>query len=588
MYILGITCYGHDSSAAIIKDGELITAVEEERFNRKKHTHAFPVNSINYCLEECGITMHEVDHVGYYLRPWIGYLPMTLHFLRYLPRSLNLVADRWVAKQENDYIPYGYLTDPLAVFNVGKLLRKTYEKDRPGFKFHFIEHHLCHQASSFLISPFEEAASLSVDGCGEWTTTMMACGEGDSFEVLGKIDAPNSLGTFYNAVCEYLGFTFLEGPGKVMGLASYGDPDRYYPQFKKMLICKDDGTFELDFSYFDFHVTRTKDRCSEKFKSIFGPQREKKNGEITQHYMDVAAALQRVLEDACFHILQHLQKRTNSRNLCLSGGVALNSVMNAKVLKRGIFDEVFIQPAASDAGCSIGGAFYIYNILLGKPRQYVFKTACIGKKFGDSDILKAIKARGAVYRKLDDAAGETARFLADGKIVGWFQGRAEFGPRALGSRSILTAPFPAEMKDILNKRVKHREPFRPFAPVVLREKMGDYFETSYPSPFMLLVFDVNPDKRSKIPAVTHVDNTGRVQTVTREENGLFYDLVAAFEKITGIPVILNTSFNVQGMPIVNSPDDALDCFFSTEMDYLVMGDYLIGKDRSGSHPDPAI
>jgi carbamoyltransferase len=461
-------------------------------------------------------------------------------------------------------------------------IRKTYKKDKLKFKFHFLEHHLCHQASSFLISPFEEAASLSVDGCGEWTTTMTAYGKGNNFKVLNRVNAPHTLGTLYNAICEYLGFTFLEGPGKVMGLASYGDPQKYYPEFKKMVILKKDGSFSLDFSYFDFHITRTRKRYSKKFESIFGPPR-KKDEKINQHYMDIAAALQKTLEEACFHILSDLKDKTGSRNLCLSGGVALNSVMNGKVLKNRLFDNVFIQPAASDSGCSIGAAFYIYNILLNKPRKFVFKTACIGKAFSEKDILKAINKAGSSFARLNNTAEETAKLLAQGKIVGWFQGRAEFGPRALGSRSILTAPFPAEMKDILNKRVKHRESFRPFAPVVLREKMSEYFDFDYPSPFMLLVFDVKPDKRSMIPAVTHVDNSGRVQTVTKEENGIFYDLVVAFDKITGIPVILNTSFNIQGMPIVNSPDDALHCFYSTEMDYLVLGDYLVSKNSRSRH-----
>lgn len=578
MYILGITCYCHDSSAAIIKDGQLITAVEEERFDRKKHSYVFPIHSIDHCLKECGITMGDVDHVGYYFKPWIAYGPMFLHFLKYFPRSLNLIYDRQVAKKTNDYIAYGPLMDPSEMLLLGERMRKVYRKDKPRFKFHFIEHHLCHQASSFLISPFEEAASLSIDGCGEWTTALTAYGTGNKLEVFNRISAPNTLGTFYNSVCEYLGFNFLDGPGKVMGLASYGDANRYYDKFKKMIILKGDGSFALDFSYFDFHITRTNKRYSRKFESIFGPPRDKK-GEISQHYMDVAAALQKTLEEACFHILRDLKKKTGSKNLCLSGGVALNSVMNGKVLKKGIFDNIFIQPAASDSGCSIGAAFHIYNILLGKPRKFVFKTACIGKKFNEEEILEALKSRPACFRRLNSIAGETAELLAQGKIIGWFQGRAEFGPRALGCRSILTAPFPAAMKDILNKRVKHREPFRPFAPVILKEKMGEYFDVDYPSPFMLLVFDVKPDKRSKIPAVTHVDNSGRVQTVTKEENGLFYDLVTAFDKITDVPVILNTSFNIQGMPIVNSPTDALECFYGTEIDYLVMGDYIVEKDK---------
>jgi carbamoyltransferase len=577
MYILGITCYGHDSSAAILKDGNLITAVEEERFVRKKHTYEFPIHSINHCLDECGITMQDVSHVGYYLRPWIGYSQMVWHFLKYFPKSLNLISDRMLSVAQNDYVAYGPLTNPVEMLKVGRRLRRIFKKDSPKFKFHFIEHHLCHQASSFLVSPFEEAASLSIDGAGEWTTTMMAHGQGNHFKVIGRVSAPHSLGTLYNSVCEYLGFTFLDGPGKVMGLASYGDPERYYPEFRKMIMLNADGTFKMDFSYFDFHVSRNKNRYSKKFVSVFGPPREK-SGELNQHYYDVAAGLQKLLEETCSHIIKSLQRKTKSKNLCLSGGVALNSVMNGKILQQGIFENIFVQAAASDAGCSIGAAFYIHNMILRHPRDFVFKTACIGKEFTEDQILEALEnTEGATFKKMDNVPGEAARLLADGKILGWFQGRAEFGPRALGCRSIVTAPFPAEMKDVLNHRVKHREPFRPFAPVILQEKTGEYFDMDCSSPFMLLVFNVKPDKREVIPAVTHVDNTGRVQTVTKEENGLFYELVASFEKITGIPVILNTSFNVQGEPIVNSPHDALNCFLTTDIDYLVLGNYLVSK-----------
>ena len=579
MYILGLTCYGHDSSAAILKDGVLLTAVEEERFNRVKHSHAFPIHSLNHCIKEAGIGFDEISHVGYYLRPWLGYLPVFTHFFKYLPRSLNLIYDRQVAKSQDDYIPYGPLTDPWAILSVGKKIKKTFNSHDPNFKFHFIEHHLCHHASSFLISPFEEAACLSVDGCGEWCTTMTAYGHGNTFDVFNRIYAPHTLGTLYNAVCEYLGFAFLEGPGKVMGLASYGDPDRFYPEFKKMVILKPDGTFKLDLSYFDFHVTRTSNRYSKLFQSIFGPPRFR-DEEITQHHQDIAAALQHVLEDACFHILEYLQRKTKSRNLCLSGGVALNSVMNGKVLKKGIFDDVFMQAAASDSGCSIGAAFYIHNILLNQPRNFEFKTACVGAEFSEEEMLQSIRIKEVVYTKLDNPAKKAAELLTEQKIVGWFQGRAEFGPRALGSRSILTAPYPAEMKDILNARVKHREPYRPFAPVVLEERLGEWFDFDYPSPFMLLVFDVNPEKRELIPAVTHIDGSGRLQTVNAQQNGLFYDLVVEYEKLTGVPVILNTSFNIAGMPIVNSPEDALECFLGTEIDDLIMGPYLVTKKKS--------
>ncbi|MBF0480610.1 MAG: carbamoyltransferase [Desulfovibrionaceae bacterium] len=576
MNILGITCYGHDSSVALVQDGELISAVEEERFNRVKHSHAFPTHSIEHCLKEGGIGIEEVDHIGFYLRPWLGYWPMIAHFFKYLPKSLHLIYDRRIAKNKDDYIPYGPLMDPLAMLRVGEQIREAYKKNKPRFKFHFIEHHICHQASSFLVSPFDESACLSVDGCGEWCTTMTAHGHGNRIDILERIFAPHTLGTFYNSVCEYLGFTFLEGPGKVMGLASYGDPDRYYNELKKSIFLLDEGRFKVNFKYFNYHVSRTRNRYSPCFEQIFGPPRMP-GAEITKHHEDVAAGLQRVLEEACFHILTHLRKKTNSKNLCLSGGVALNSVMNGKVLAKGIFDDIFVQAAASDSGCSIGAAFHVYNVILGKPRVFRFKTACVGAQFSDQEIENCLKSASVTYEKLDAPARKAAELLAQQKIVGWFQGRAEFGPRALGCRSILTAPFPAEMKDILNERVKHRESYRPFAPVILEEYVGDFFEINYPSPFMLFVFNVKNEKRNVIPAVTHVDGTGRIQTVNKSTNGLFYDLIKEFNNLTNIPVILNTSFNVAGMPIVNSPSDALDCFLNTEIDYLIIGNYIVSK-----------
>ncbi|MDD5086031.1 MAG: carbamoyltransferase [Candidatus Omnitrophica bacterium] len=576
MYILGITCYGHDASAAIVKDGKLVTAVEEERFNRRKHTFELPVNSIRHCLSECGIGLEDVEHIGYYIKPWIGYPHYFLHFLKYFPESLNLIRELKVAQKKKDYIAYGLTLNPLEMLGLPNLIREKFDIKGKRPKFHFLEHHLCHVASSYLISPFEEAAILSIDGCGEWTTTMLGYGRGDRFEIFRRIYSPHSLGVFYNSVCVYLGFSILDGPGKVMGLASYGDPERYYKEFKKLVRLGPNGSFEIDLSYFRYHVSRLGQRCSQKFIDTFGPPR-RENEPLNQHHNDIAAVLQRVLEESIFHILYYLKDRTKSRNLCMAGGVALNSVANGKVLEKGIFDEVFVQPAASDAGCSIGAAFYIYNMILGYPRKYVLETASLGKEFSQDEMEEAVKNFPVKYERSDDIAQRTAQLLSRGKIVGWFQGRAEFGPRALGSRSILADPRIAEMKDILNERVKHREGFRPYAPSVLAERAEEYFDNGYPSPYMLLVYNVKPEKRNVIPAVTHVDGTGRVQTVEKEKQPLFWRLIKEFERLTGVGVILNTSFNVQGMPIVNSPKDALECFLSTEMDNLVLGNILVSK-----------
>lgn len=574
---MGITCFGHDSSAAIIKDGVLITVTEEERFTRVKHCHDFPVNSIQHCLDEAGIGIEDISHVGYYLKPWIGYPHYFFHFLKYFPRSLSLLTDRKIAVSQNDYIAYGPLTNPVQMFAIKDLFYRHWEREKIRFRFHFLEHHICHQASSFLVSPFDEAACLSMDGSGEWTTTMLAHGRGNDIRVISRIMSPQSLGVFYNSVCEYLGFSVLDGPGKVMGLASYGDRDKYYDQFKRLIAFKDNGRFQIDLSYFNYHLQRTKNRCSDKFTAVFGPAR-KKDEKLNTRHEDIAAALQRISEDAIVHILKHLKSVTKAENLCLSGGVALNSVANGKVLREGLFKNVFIQPAASDGGCSLGACMYIYNVLLGKPRAYVFQDACLGKEFSNVQIKRFLDDEHIQYRHIEHIEKETALMLSKGKIVGWFQGKSEFGPRALGCRSILADPRKAEMKDILNDKVKHRESFRPFAPSVLAEKCADYFETGYPSPYMLLVYNVRDEKKKVIPAVTHVDGTARVQTVEKSVKPLYWQLIKEFDAITGVPVILNTSFNVQGEPIVNSPADAYRCFMSTQMDNLVMGNYLLSKE----------
>lgn len=579
MYVLGFSCYTHDAAAALLHDGTLVTAAEEERFNRRKHTSAYPVHAIEHCLATAGISLGDVEHVGFHFRPWPAYPAMARHWWRHFPRSLNLVRERWAAGRRGEAVGFGALYNPPAVLGAGRRTRRLFASHHPRFRFHFLDHHLCHHAGSFFVSPFEEAASLSIDGCGEWTTAMTTAGRGNRLEVLRRVAAPHSLGMLYNSVCEYLGFSFLEGPGKVMGLAPYGDPDRYHQDFEKTVILLPDGTFRLDFRYFDFHVSLSRKRYSRFFESTFGPPRRPET-ELTQRHMDIAAALQRRLEEAALHMAEHLQRQSGMSRLCLSGGVVYNSVMNATILKKGIFDEVFIQPAAGDAGCAMGAAWYIEHALLDRPRAFRFEDACVGSEFSDEQVRQSLERRGAPYTRTERPAVDAAALLAAGRIIGWFQGRAEIGPRALGSRSILSAPFPAEMRDRLNSRVKHREAFRPFAPSVLEEKMGEYFDGPAPSPFMLLVYPVRAGKRDRIPAVTHVDGSARVQTVSRRIQPLYYALIEAFEQRTGIPVVLNTSFNVRGMPIVNSPDDALDCFEATEMDAVILGNYVVSSRNS--------
>jgi carbamoyltransferase len=362
-----------------------------------------------------------------------------------------------------------------------------------------------------------------------------------------------------------------------MGLAPYGDPGRHYDALSRLITLRRNGTFRIDLSFFNYHLERTKNRCSEKFAETFGAGR-RKGEDLSENHKDIAAALQLVTEETILHMAKVARAETGSPNLCLSGGVALNSVSNGRILREGIFDDVFIQPAASDGGCAVGACFTVYNVLLGHPRAYVLKDAYTGKGYTEEEMLEALRdTPGITYERVEDVASHAARLVAEGKIVGWFQGRAEFGPRALGNRSILADPRLPEMKDILNHRVKHREPFRPFAPSVLAEKCAEYFETGYPSPYMLLVYKVRPAKRQQIPAVTHVDDTGRVQTVDRDTNPLYWDLIKAFEERTGVPVVLNTSFNIRGMPIVNSPRDALDCFVGTGMDHAVIGPYVASK-----------
>ncbi len=564
MYVLGFDCYGHDSAAALLSDGDLIAWAEEERFSRTKHTAEFPQKAIAYCLREAGIEPADLSHVGYYWDPSLGLGPRLLHVMRYFPRSLRLLGSR-----TEKFFP---------MLRVARTVRTSLDLDHPSPpEFHFVEHHLAHAASTFYPSPFDRAAILSVDAAGEWATAWMGIGQGANLTRRGVVNFPHSLGMLYGAMTEFLGFRFANGEGKVMGLAPYGDPERFYPLMRSMVTLRDDGTFRLDLSYFRYHIGGYGHWMSERFEVQVGPPRERES-EITERDRDLAAALQRVTEEVGLHMARSLHDQTGEKALCLAGGVALNSVMNGRILKECPYEDVFIQPAANDAGTALGTALLIDVPRRGE-RRFQMDHPYWGPSYGPHDIVPILdRTPGIRWQEVRRAPALAASLLAKSRIVGWFQGRMEVGPRALGNRSILADPRRAEMKEILNNRVKHRESFRPFAPSVLEEKVGTYFDCSRPSPYMILVYGVRPEKRSLIPAVTHVDGSGRVQTVSRQTNRRYWELIREFERLTGVPVILNTSFNVRGQPIVCTPEDALETFLRTEMDALFIEDCMITRD----------
>jgi len=580
MYILGINAYHGDSSACLIKDGSLITAAEEERFRRIKHWAGFPEKAVKHCLWSAGLGLEDIDYIAINRDPKANLYKKVLFTLRKRP-SFALIKDS--------------LKNALKVKDI-----KIIMSERLGMKgqkikaeLYHIEHHRAHMASAFFVSPFERAAILSIDGFGDFVSTMMEIGEGNKIEVIDQVNFPHSLGLFYTALTQYLGFPKYGDEYKVMGLSAYGRPI-YLKEMEEIVRLKQNGRFELNLDYFVHHSEGVSmlwedsepilgraysDRLIEKF----GPER--RYGEpITEHHQDIAASLQAMYEKAFFHILNYLYERTKIKNLCLAGGCALNSVANGKIFDNTPFKEVYIQPAANDAGGSLGAAYYLYHQIFGKQRNFVMDKVYWGPDFSEAEISEKLKVRSeelnnCKIEKIDNEdklCKKVAKYIADGKVVGWFQGRMEWGPRALGNRSILVDPRRAEMKDILNARIKRREPFRPFAPSILLEAVGEYFEKDYPDPFMIKVYPIKEDKRKVIPAVTHVDGTGRLQTVSKEENPLYYKLIKEFEKITGVPVVLNTSFN-ENEPIVCTPDEALDCFLRTKMDVLVLGNVIICK-----------
>ncbi|SEC67590.1 carbamoyltransferase [Rhizobiales bacterium GAS188] len=597
MFILGISAFYHDSAAAIIRDGRIIAAAQEERFTRKKHDSAFPVNACSYCLREAGITAKDIGFVAFYDKPFIKFERLVETYLAFAPRgfaSFRMALPLWIKEK---LFQKSMLAKELTKLEGGKSVAWAE-------RLLFAEHHLSHAASAFFPSPFDEAVVLTMDGVGEWATTSVSFGQGQDLKISRELHFPHSLGLLYSAFTYYTGFKVNSGEYKLMGLAPYGEPRFAQLILDNVIDLKADGTFRLDQKYFDYctGLRMTNGAFDDLFK---GPAR-KPEERLTQREMDIAASIQAVTEEIVLRLTRSLAAEGRSENLCLAGGVALNCVANGKVLRDGHFKRIWIQPAAGDAGGAIGAALAAHHLQLGQPREPrngidAMEGAYLGPSYPQLDIERALTHAGASFDRLDDAdmVETVAGHLAEGRAVGWFQGRMEFGPRALGGRSILGDARSPAMQKILNLKVKYRESFRPFAPAVLREDVSDWFDIDCDSPYMLLVADVTKarqramsaeesqlfgiDKlnvpRSEIPAVTHVDYSARVQTVHAETNPLFHSLLEAFKSRTGCPVLVNTSFNVRGEPIVCTPEDAFRCFMGTDIEILSIGNCFLQKDR---------
>jgi carbamoyltransferase len=581
MRILGINAFHGDASAALLKDGKLSAAIEEERLNRQKHCAGFPALAVKAVVEQDGASPEEIDHVAISRDPKANLHRKILYAVRKRPSITKLIKDR--------------LANVAKVRGVGRHLAKAFELGNRNFKgkLHNVEHHRSHVASAFFVSPFEEAACLSIDGFGDFTSTMRAVGRGLDIDVLDRVEFPHSAGLFYTALTQFLGFHKYGEEWKMMGLAPYGKPS-YVEKIRNLIRPVEDGKFKLDVEYFRHHaegVEMTWDDgsphlgrvFSSKLEQLLGAPRDPEDPDFFGKWADMAHSAQVVYEEIFFHVLTDLHARTGLNKLALAGGCALNSVANGKIVERTPFRQVFVQPAAGDNGTAIGAAFYVEHAVLRRPRQFVMEHAYTGPSFDDNAIMAAIeKARAADRdRKIDvchlhDATlyREIASAIAAGKVVGWFQGGMEFGPRALGNRSIVADPRRPDMKDILNRRIKHRETYRPFAPSVLEERVGKYFERTDPSPFMLMVYQVRKEQRDKIPAVTHADGSGRLQTVSAKTNPRYHALITEFERQTGVGLVLNTSFN-EHEPIVATPQDALSCYLKTRMDVLALGNFVL-------------
>ena len=559
MNILGISCFYHDSAACLIQDGHVIAAASEERFTRKKHDEGFPHKAVEYCLKAGRIEAKDLDYVGFYDKPVLKFERLISTYLSTFPRgffSYSKAMPVWL--KEKLWIP--------------SMIRK--ELNYKG-KILFTEHHMSHAASAFLVSPFKEAAILTVDGVGEWATASYGVGKDRQIDLFKEIRFPHSLGLLYSAFTYYLGFKVNSAEYKVMGLAPYGEP-KYVDQVKQLIDIKDDGSFVMDMSYFSYHYGLR--MVNGKFSKLFGGPPREGESKLDQRHKDIAASVQKVTEEVMLKMAGYLHRETGMENLCLAGGVALNCVANGRVLREGPFKDIFIQPAAGDAGGALGVAAYIYHSVLDNPRIETMEHAYLGPEYSEVEIQAMLKDYAAPAKKLDrnDLVREVAELIDGQTVIGWFQGRMEFGPRALGSRSIIADARNPKNKDVVNLKIKFRESFRPFAPTVLEERISEYFEIDRPSPYMLLVAPVREGKRV-IPSVTHVDHSARIQSINRSQNSLYYDLIKEFDRRTGVPVIINTSFNVRGEPIVCTPEDAYRCFMRTHMDYLVLGPYLLDK-----------
>lgn len=582
MNILGINAYHGNASAALLCDGKLIAAVEEERFNRVKYAAGFPAEAIRYCLEEAGLTLGDLDHVAVPRNPYARLATKLFYAVR---------MPSFARERAKVIVKFTGIPDALAA---------AFEIDPKTIKaaFHRVEHHQAHLASSFFVSPFDEAALLSADGLGDFASSMWGVGRGNRMDIDDAIAFPHSLGLYYSAVTQYLGFLKFGDEYKVMGLAAYGQPEQM-DAFRDIVRFSPNGSefgFRLGLDYFTHHRTGPEMSWAESDKTpvlgkMFSDEMGKRLGgparqpdqPLEQRHRNLASSLQARLEEVYLGMLRKLAAKTKAKAVCLSGGVAFNCVANGKIFDQTPFEQVYVHPAAGDAGLAVGAAFYIWNQKLGKPRSFVMGHAYWGPSYSATEIRRAIDASDIVKGPYTVAAladpelmQRTAAIVADGKILGWYQGRAEWGPRALGNRSIVADPRRPEMKETLNRRIKHREIFRPFAPSILEEKTGEWFEKSHPSPFMTLAYAVRPEKRDKIPAPTHVDGTGRLQTVSRDTNPKYHALISEFERQTSVPVVLNTSFN-DNEPIVCRPEEAVDCFLRTQMDALVLGNYLIVK-----------
>jgi carbamoyltransferase len=559
MNILGISCFYHDSAACLLQDGKIIAAASEERFNRQKNSSAFPVNAINFCLQRANLTIDDINYIGFYEKPFLKLYRVLLSHLRAYPFS---------CKNFLDTIP-SWLEERLIL---PLLLKKDLGYEGQVL---FIKHHLSHASSAFLVSPFEEAAILTADGVGEWGTLSIGAGKGKDVRIFKEMHFPHSLGLLYTAITTFLGLEALIGEGKIMGLAGYGKPC-YVDKFREMLTVKPDGSFIIDQRFFGFN--KGSRMYSNRLIKALGKDRQPQE-KIEQRHCDIAASLQKFTEDILIIIANNLYNSSKMDNLCLAGGLFLNCVANSRILENTPFKNVFIQPAAGDSGGALGVAAYIYHSILNNNRSCAMQDAYLGPDFSQNQMKRALVSSGINFKEFSDDSlfQYVAQRLSQDKIIGWFQGRMEFGPRALGNRSILASPSNPEMKNILNQKVKKRESFRPYAPAVLEEKITEFFNAKQFSPFMLLSAQVNSDKKSIIPAVTHIDGSARVQSVSKNINPRLWSLIKEFENLTGIAVILNTSFNLNREPIVCAPEEAISCFKRSQMDCLVLGNYVAEK-----------